>query len=98
MTEPAVDSLWGLTWRRFRRSRLASLALLYVGIITMLALLAPLVANRKPLLQRTGAGWSSPALTDFWIDDPDIDLPPAAPTFTLHPPVAFSPNTIDLGA
>ncbi|HYI09644.1 MAG TPA: ABC transporter permease [Thermoanaerobaculia bacterium] len=98
MTDSGIDSLWRLTWRRFRRSRLASLALLYVGIITALALLAPLVANRKPLLQRTAAGWNSPALTDFWIADPDIDLPPVETTFALPAPVAFSPNTIALAS
>ncbi|HEX8251830.1 MAG TPA: hypothetical protein VF846_01690, partial [Thermoanaerobaculia bacterium] len=79
MNDSAADSLWRHTWLRFRRSKLATFALIYVGVITILALLAPLIANRKPLLMRTAAGWSSPALADFWIADPDYDLP-SAPT------------------
>ena len=67
------ESLWALTWRRFRRSRLATFALLYVGAATVVALLAPLIANRKPLLQKSADGWSSPALADFWNPEPDFD-------------------------
>lgn len=92
------DSLWRQTFRRFRRSTLAWIALLYVGAITFLAIAAPLVANRKPLLERTASGWSSPALTDFWVDDPDLDRAAQAASFRLRTPVPFSPNSIDLGS
>lgn len=97
MSAPPAESLWRLTWYRFRRSRLATMALCYVAFMTATALLAPLLANRKPLLMKTAAGWSSPALEDYWIADPDLDpiRPPA--TFTLDAPVRFSPNTIALG-
>jgi peptide/nickel transport system permease protein len=92
-----VESLSAVTWRRFRRSRLASAALLYVFLMALLAFLAPLLANRKPLLERTANGWSSPALADYWVDDPDLERPTSPATFTLHPPVRYSPNSIDLG-
>jgi peptide/nickel transport system permease protein len=93
-----VDSLWGETWRRYRGSKLAAAALLYVGVMALLALLAPLLANRKPLLERTAQGWSSPALADYWTDDPDLDRPSPPATFTLRTPVPFSPNSVDLRA
>jgi len=93
-----ADSLWRLSWIRFRRSRLATFALLYVAFTAVVALFAPLIANRKPLLSRTAGGWSSPALRDFWIPDPDYDPPAVAATYALRAPVAFSPNTIDLGS
>jgi peptide/nickel transport system permease protein len=83
-------------WRRFRRSRLATFALIYVVVMAVVALLAPVLANRKPLVQRTAAGWSTPAIADYWVNDPDIDRPPEAATFTLRSPVPFSPNSIDL--
>src|SRR5207249_9011129 len=38
--------MWKLTWRRFRRSKLAIVALLYVASITVIAAAAPLVAER----------------------------------------------------
>ncbi|HEX8618164.1 MAG TPA: ABC transporter permease [Thermoanaerobaculia bacterium] len=98
MRDDSPDSLWRSTWRRFRRSRLASFALLYVSVVAFVAFFAPLIANRKPLLMRTESGWSAPALADYWVADPDYDPPAVAATFTLRAPVAFSPNTIDLRA
>ena len=96
MTAPPAESLWRLTWQRFRRSTLATFALCYVGAATVIALLAPLIANRKPLLVNTANGWSAPALEDYWINDPDVDLPAEPATFTLRAPIPFSPNTIAL--
>ncbi|HYH08251.1 MAG TPA: ABC transporter permease [Thermoanaerobaculia bacterium] len=90
------ESLWRVTWRRFRRSKLATFALWYVAFMGVIALLAPLLANRKPLLERTASGWSSPALEDFWIADPDLDKPARAASYVLRAPIPFSPNTIDL--
>jgi peptide/nickel transport system permease protein len=92
----ASDSISRLTWQRFRHSRLASFALFYIGFMAMLALFAPLLANRKPLLERSAGGWRMPALADYWLDDPDLELPSEPPTFALHAPVRFSPNTIEL--
>jgi len=34
--------MWRLTWKRFRRSKLATFALIYVAIMTLIALFAPL--------------------------------------------------------
>ena len=84
------------TWKRFRRSKLATLALFYVMAMTLIALFAPLLANRKPLVARTPAGMSFPALRDYWTDDPDIDAPAGETTTVLRAPVAFSPNSIEL--
>jgi peptide/nickel transport system permease protein len=42
------ESFRALTWRRFRRSKLAVVALLYVGLMTIVALLAPLIAGSRP--------------------------------------------------
>lgn len=92
------DSLWRLTWRRFRRSRLARFAILYIVALVLIALFAPVIANRKPLLQRDASGWSSPALRDFWIEDPDLDTVTATPAFALSAPVPYSPNTLDLAS
>jgi peptide/nickel transport system permease protein len=98
LREGAGGSLWRLTLRRFVRSRLATGALVYVALITTVAVLAPLLANRKPLLLHADGRWSSPALADYWVNDPDIDLPPPAATFVLRAPVPYSPNTIALGS
>jgi peptide/nickel transport system permease protein len=91
-----IESVGRLTWRRFRHSKLAAAALLYVGVMSVIAFLAPLLANRKPLLEKSSGGWSAPALADYWLDDPDLDIARAPATFTLAAPVPFSPNSIDL--
>jgi peptide/nickel transport system permease protein len=39
--------MWALTWRRFRRSKLAVIALIYVGFIGALAIAAPFLAGSK---------------------------------------------------
>jgi peptide/nickel transport system permease protein len=44
----AGESIWALTWRRFRRSRLAVIALAYVALMSILALLAPWIAVQRP--------------------------------------------------
>ena len=84
------------TWKRFRRSKLATFALVYVVVTTTIALLAPLLANRKPLAVRTPEGLRFPALADYWRNDPDIDLPHDAGEVLLRAPIAFSPNSIEL--
>jgi peptide/nickel transport system permease protein len=39
--------MWALTWRRFRRSKLAVIALVYVGFVGALAIAAPFIAGSK---------------------------------------------------
>ena len=90
------ESTAGMTWSRFKRSKLAVFALVYVAIMSIVALLAPLLANRKPLVARTNSGLVFPAIEDYWANDPDLDLPRGAIEPLLRAPVRFSPNGIDL--
>ena len=87
----------GETWRRFRRSKLATFALIYVLAMAVVALLAPLIANRKPLVARTSEGLRFPAFADYVVADPDMDVP-AGGSVVVPAPVRFSPNSIDLVA
>lgn len=93
----AGGSVWRVTWRRFRRSKLATFAVRWVIVLSLIAFLAPLIANRKPLLERSATGWSSPALADYWASDPDLEPRRAPATFAMHAPIPFSPNGIELG-
>lgn len=90
------ESMARLTWKRFRRSRLALTAVVYVCAISCIAAIAPLLANARPLIARTASGWTFPALQDFWSTDAAV-APPAGPaTVVLRAPVPYSPNAIDL--
>lgn len=90
------EGFWRTAWRRFRASKVAIVALVYVVCITMMAILAPLLANRRPLVVRTADGLSFPAGGDYWVDDTDVDrrLPPGRPL--VNAPVPYSPNSLDL--
>lgn len=72
-------------------------ALVYVAVMAAVALIAPLAANRKPLVERTAEGLRFPALADYWTNDPDIEATggeKARPV--LLAPVPYSPNSVDL--
>ncbi|MGZ8851184.1 MAG: ABC transporter permease, partial [Thermoanaerobaculia bacterium] len=90
------ESLAQLTWKRFRRSRLAVAAVVYVGVVALIAAAAPLLANGRPLLAKTAGGWEFPALQDFWNTGAGVEPPSAPATFVIHAPVPYSPNAIDL--
>jgi peptide/nickel transport system permease protein len=70
-------------------------ALLYVLFMAAVALLAPLVANRKPLVLRTAEGLRFPAFADYAIDDPDMDGPVQG-RVVVPAPVRFSPKSIEM--
>src|SRR5207248_1300871 len=43
-----IDTVTVETWRRFRRSKLALGALIYVAVVALIALLAPAIATDRP--------------------------------------------------
>lgn len=90
------ESTAGLTWTRFRRSKLATFALIYVLVMTAVALFAPLIANRKPLIARTADGLAFPAIADYWAEDPDLDPKQPVSRVILPAPVPYSPNRISV--
>lgn len=55
------EGIWAPVWRHFRRSKLAMIALVYVGLITIMAAAAPVISAARPT-----------ALVPFGPEDPDI--------------------------
>lgn len=64
---PAVPSygFWRETWQRFRRRKLAFAALLFVGLMTIIAFTAPLIVGKKPIVCRFHGGIYFPCLGYF---------------------------------
>ncbi|MCA9771504.1 MAG: ABC transporter permease [Myxococcales bacterium] len=101
MTEHAASpGYWRSVWREFRRRRLAMAGLGVVGMLFAVAILAPALANDRPVLARLDGRWYAPAL----IDHRDLrgrDLAPGALTLgpgdrAWWPPVPYSPTWFDL--
>jgi peptide/nickel transport system permease protein len=67
--------MWSVVWHRFTRSRLAVFALIYVGIITLLAIAAPLVVTHDPYKVDLARRFSPPnAEYQFGTDDLGRDV------------------------
>lgn len=101
-----TTSYWATVWRGLKRDRLAMVGLTVIAAIFLLALLAPMLANDKPLLLKYQGHWSSPTLADFFsisLDGFDVatnyrTLTLAPTDFRLMPPIPFSPTEYDLNA
>jgi peptide/nickel transport system permease protein len=102
---------WAMVLRQFARKRLALGALMGIAGLALIALLAPLLANNKPLYMRWQGKTYFPALREFLPADlknnpdlrnviwDDIAAGTAAvmPESALFPPVRWSPLQIDMG-
>ena len=82
-------------WRRFRRSAIAMIALVYVVVVAFIALFAPLIANTKPLIMRTATGLQFPSAGDFFGEKEGIEQLPQGDV-VLRAPIPHSPNEVDV--
>ena len=65
-----MNTLRQAAWRRFRGDPLAAVGAVGVGAMGLVALLAPFLANGRPLLARSAAGeWSMPFWRTFFAPD-----------------------------
>jgi peptide/nickel transport system permease protein len=70
ITEPAIKpthgrGFWYATWQQFRRRRLSLLALVYVVLMAIVALLSPAIAGTKPIVCKYKGHVYFPALGYF---------------------------------
>jgi len=85
---------WRDVWRRFRRSAIAVVALLYASFVALLAIFAPLLASSKPLVMRGPSGIQFPAATDFFGEREGVEETLHG-TAILRPPIRHSPSELD---
>lgn len=98
-----------MVWHHFRKNRLAVAGLWATVALVAVALLAPLLANDRPLVARLDGRWSlpllAPAAAEANRDWHDLRRPGGFPwqtgfgrggDFALWPPVPFSPTEYDL--
>jgi peptide/nickel transport system permease protein len=82
----------GPVWQRFRRSRIAAIALVWICVMIATALLAPLLATEKPLAVRTNGEWRFPPIGEARARER------AGSDLVIRAPLSYSPDTVNLAA
>ena len=63
------ESLGKIALRKFRKDKAACAGCVFIILLFLSAVCAPLLANGKPLLTNMTGSWTSPALRDFFAPD-----------------------------
>jgi len=66
-----LGQMW-LAWLRIRRNRLAMAGLIIVGILFLVALLAPWIAPHDPFVQNLGNRLKPPGTAGYWLGTDDF--------------------------
>ncbi|MBI4237369.1 MAG: ABC transporter permease [Deltaproteobacteria bacterium] len=103
MNDRARESYWRVVWAQFRRHRLARFGFGVVVWLTLIATLAPFIANHKPLLLKWQGHWYCPIIQSV----PNLPehanflawraYPPIGTTVVM-PAIPYSPTGYDLDA
>jgi peptide/nickel transport system permease protein len=65
-TRPKGRGFWTEVWRRYRRGVLGIAALVYVVLLTLIAILSPAIAGTKPVICKYKGSYSMPCLGYFY--------------------------------
>ena len=95
------QSYSGLVWQQFCKSRLAVVSLVFVVVLMVIAIFAPVIASDRPVVMKWEGTWYSPAVKlpapmvgwDFKLlheEHPD--------TLMVFPPIPYRPGNYDLDA
>ncbi len=91
-----------VVWRQFKKSRLGVLGLVFVIFLIATGLLAPVIANDRPLLLREGGEWSAPAVyLSSEMKSMDFELlvkDPPKDSWMIMPPIPYRPSSYDLAS
>ena len=88
-----------MIWRQFKKSRLAVVSLFVVAALVVIALLAPFIANERPILMRHAGEWSMPIFDKASLTLSELDVikdSSSGDLWFINPPIPFGPTTYDL--
>jgi len=80
---------WSITWRQFRKRSLAVIGLVLVVCLGLIAVLAPVLANSRPIIMRYRGRTYFPAIIDH-ADLRNVDFGTAE--VALFPPIRYTPT------
>ncbi len=97
---PTSQSYFAIVWRQFKRNRLALLGLAVVGFLFVVAILAPVLANDRPIFMRYQGQYYFPAI-HVSADLREVDFKYLAKqdnseTYMIWPAIPYSPQAYDL--
>jgi peptide/nickel transport system permease protein len=91
------QSYWRIVWNQFRRDRMAVVGLILVLILFVIAVMAPILANDRPLIASMDGRVQFPILNKRYnIDWSKMEV--SSEVWAVWPLIRFSPTQIDLGA
>jgi len=77
-------SPWREAWRRLRRRRVAMIAMVFLGLLSLAAFLTPLLPLQSPYAINTASAYAPPS----WRITTPLELPPAGADAKTEPPSA----------
>lgn len=93
-------SYWGMVWRQMKKNRLAMSGLAVTILLLLTALLAPLLANNRPIILHYNNHYYFPALFDYKdlrrINFKELKDHFKPGEFAVFPPVPYSPTEYHL--
>ena len=95
--KPRKQSYWRIVWNQFRKDRVAVTGLILVLILFLVAIMAPILANDRPLIASVDGQVQFPILNK-WDNTDWANMDVSGEGWAVWPPVRFSPTQIDLGA
>src|SRR5690625_4938369 len=86
--EPVSPGSWALAWRRFRRSKMGLVGMVILGLLYLIALLAPFLAPYSITTQHSGSVYQPPQPI-HWTRDGRLVRPYIYPMTRERDPVTF---------
>ena len=99
------ESYWDIVRRQFRKNKLAVLSLRVLYFIIFVGVFADFIANEKPIVCKLNGNTYFPVLRQYIVDAglggwpkdlQNADWLNLKYEFAVHPPIPYSPTTVDL--
>jgi peptide/nickel transport system permease protein len=95
-----TERYWTITWRQFKKRKIAVVGLVLVAVLMLVAILAPLLANDRPIIMRYQGLYYFPAAIDYaQFRNVEFDKVVAKfekSDFAMFPPVRYTPTQYNL--
>lgn len=98
MSDNNTKGYWGIVWNELKKDRLAYISIIFIVLLSFVAIFEDFIAGSKPLLVIKDSSYYFPVIKEY----DEAELPPPAKLreikniYVLMPPVPYSPTENDL--